>query len=187
MATSGPNFTTNAADDATVGTSAWATPANAKVDDGVFTATATTLTTTVSSHYLNCTGFGFSIPVGATINGILVEYKCKSANSLRPVKDTSIRLIKGGVISGNNNATAAAWTNVVAGSYQARGGSSDLWGLTLAPSDVNASNFGVVISAIGSGTKTRGASIDAVRMTVTYTGGAVANTAQGFMSDLLET
>ena len=56
--------------------------------------------------------------------------------------ETTIKLIKGGTISGNNKSTGATIpTTLTTVNY---GGTSDLWGLTFSVSDVNASNFGVV-------------------------------------------
>lgn len=57
----------------------------------------------------------------------------------------SIKLIKGGVISGNDKSTGATIpTTQTSVNY---GGASDLWGLTFLFSDINASNFGVAFAA----------------------------------------
>lgn len=62
------------------------------------------------------------------------------------VVDSNIRIIKGGVISATNNSFGDAWTNSDA--YQAYTG---LWGETWTAADINASNFGVALSASYSG------------------------------------
>lgn len=61
------------------------------------------------------------------------------------VNDTSIMLVKGGTISSTDKSTGAAWTTG-SPAWSSFGSSSDLWGLTLAAADVNASNFGVALS-----------------------------------------
>lgn len=63
------------------------------------------------------------------------------------VRDSSIRLVKGGTIVGDDNASATNWTDEdVVATY---GGSSDLWGATWTSSDINADDFGIVVSAQG--------------------------------------
>ena len=61
----------------------------------------------------------------------------------------SIKLIKGGTISGDEKSTGALITFGPPYVNNDWGSSSDLWGLTLSDTDVNASNFGVGISVSG--------------------------------------
>lgn len=175
MATQGPNIAGTGVDDSSVGTTTWINPGNITADDGSF---ATRVQGTVSAdgaitHYLKGTNFGFSIPTGATINGVLVEWKKKattaSGSSNRWV-DKTVSLVKGGTVSGDNKAdTTTNWPTTIA--YASYGGSSDLWGITLTDTDVNDSTFGVVLSGnptVPSDTSNTG-SVDAVRITITYT------------------
>ncbi len=60
------------ADDATVGTWAWSNPNNAKLSDDTY-ANGDAVANGGLSHYLKATNFGFAIPAGAVINGIVVE------------------------------------------------------------------------------------------------------------------
>jgi hypothetical protein len=53
--------------------------------------------------------------------------------------------VKGGVVGSTNRAIAGAWPTSAL-TYQSYGGSSDLWGETWTPADINASNFGLVLS-----------------------------------------
>jgi hypothetical protein len=65
-------------DDATVGTVAWTNPTNAGASDNSYATIGTSGRCGVfTGHYLKATNFGFSIPVGATITGILVEIERK--------------------------------------------------------------------------------------------------------------
>ena len=63
------------------GTVAWTNPMNATTSDNVY---ATISCPTGISHYLKATNFGFSIPTGATINGIVVEIERKQSGSPCP-------------------------------------------------------------------------------------------------------
>ena len=160
------------ADDATVGTVAWSNPNNAKVSDSVY-ATASDATGAASqTHYLKATNFGFSIPSGATINGILVEIERKRqslSTGGRP-RDTVVKIVKadGSLGSTNKADTVTLWTTT--DTYASYGSSSDLWGETWDDTKINDIDFGVVISA-NSPTSADGytASVDHIRITVYYT------------------
>lgn len=78
--------------------------------------------------------------------------------------DTHVYLVKGGVISGTDHASSTIWP--LGATAQTYGGSADMWGLSLAPSDTNANNFGVAIAAdVGAGH----GNIQDVQMTVYFT------------------
>lgn len=76
--------------------------------------------------------------------------------------DQSVRLLKAGVITGNNYAqTTAAWSTT--DTYTTYGGAGDLWGTTWTEAQINASNFGAVFSAsVQNGT----ARVDHIRITI---------------------
>ena len=61
--------------------------------------------------------------------------------------ENSIKIVKGGVISGDEKSTGVGLAGV--NNYVSYGSSSDLWGLAWTPSDINSSDFGVVYSARG--------------------------------------
>lgn len=144
-------------DVAGIGTSAWTNPGNITALDGNYAIAATT----AQSHWLQATGFGFSIPAGATIVGVSAAYYKKGDGN---ESDAAVRLIKGGVVQATDRSAPGAWPNAVF--TQGYGGASDLWGAALAPADVNAANFGVALSAsvIAPGA----AQVDYVTMTVYY-------------------
>lgn len=175
MATAGPNAPGTMASDSAVGTKLWASPDNAKVSDNSRTFSGSSDGVNRLSYYLKATNFGFAVSSGATINGITVslERNANSNSALINVKDSVVSLVKGGTVSGDNKAdTATRWpTSDAAVSY---GGAADLWGLTLTDTDVNASTFGVVISAAlnsNSGKSTIIASVDFISITIDYTTG----------------
>jgi hypothetical protein len=149
------------------GTVAWSNPDNAKVSDNVY-ATVSTSSNGVTSHYLKATNFSFSIPTGATINGIVAEVEKKKGVLDSSDIDNSVKLVKGGTISGTDKASSTPWPNT--DTYTTYGSSSDLWGLSLTPSDINDTNFGVAISSlIVSSDIGVDANIDHIRITVYYT------------------
>ncbi|MBK9177422.1 MAG: hypothetical protein IPM46_14030 [Flavobacteriales bacterium] len=77
--------------------------------------------------------------------------------------DHAVRLVKGGVIAGNNLASASAWPTSDA--YATYGGATELWGQAWNLADVNASNFGAALAArVQNGT----ARVDHMRITVFY-------------------
>jgi hypothetical protein len=59
--------------------------------------------------------------------------------------DRAVNLVKGGVIGGSNLASSAAWSTT--DGYTMYGGPTNLWGQTWTVADVNASNFGLALSA----------------------------------------
>ena len=163
MGTLGPNTGGTFASDATLGVVAITNPASAQLSDNAY-ATAVLLATQ-TTQYLKATNFGFSIPLDATITGRTVNVE-RSSTVGSTTNDNSIKLVKGGTISGNEKATGTAWGT--SDSVATYGSSSDLWGLTLTPADVNLSTFGVVVSAITTLAAT--AQIDMVSITIDYTG-----------------
>jgi LPXTG-site transpeptidase (sortase) family protein len=164
-AASGPNFPGTGTDVAGVGTIAWANPGNVTSDNNV-NATATTNGVT---HYLQATNYGFAIPAAATITGITViigRYGTTGAGN--DVRDNVVSLIKGGVVvTGAGSNLAATGTDWPAAEAAATyGGTTNLWGTTWTPANINAANFGVALSVTTNG---RTANVDYIQVTVTYT------------------
>lgn len=145
------------ADDATVGTVAWSNPDNAKVSDDVY-AVVTGLNQT--SHYLKATNFGFSIPTGATINGVLVEVEGHvTAGSYSQVAN----LFSGSYSADKAGTGSLGFPSDAVSSF---GSSNDLWGKSLTSGNINDATFGVGFKF----TNINGiASIDHIRITVYYT------------------
>lgn len=159
----GPLSAGTGADDASYGANAWGSPGNITASDGSVTTAFTNIDTT---HYLVATNFGFSIPSGTTIDGVIFE--SQNGEMCAASYEDRIRLVKGGVIGSTDRSTGAFWSQM--GGYATYGSSSDLWGTTLAYTDVNATNFGVALAAFGNGLSC--ITVDHVRATVHYTSGA---------------
>lgn len=167
--------TLTAADNAGVGTIPWSNPTNVGIADGN-AATVTFGGGGGTSHYLEATGFGFSVPIGATIVGVSVSILRGMQVSFTRCTDNVVSLIKGGVVSGSNKASASLWPLDLA--YANYGGSSDTWGMTLTPADINASNFGIAISITDVASAV--AQVDFIGMTVYFAvGTALAAQTEG--------
>lgn len=67
------------------------------------------------------------------------------ATMYRGISDYSVKLLKGGAVSGDNKSTGTALPSTEATIDY--GTTSDLWGVALTPADVNDSTFGVSYAA----------------------------------------
>ncbi|WKZ42157.1 MAG: MBG domain-containing protein [Anaerolineales bacterium] len=130
------------------------------------------------SDPLVMTNFGFSIPAGATIDGITVEMnRYREWSTGGGIQDVTVRLL-GGTLTGDNKAEAGLWaTTFSPDNVDTFGSASDTWGNTWTPAQINATGFGVelVVENTHSSAR-RQAHVDYVRITVTYTEAAKANT-----------
>lgn len=163
----------------TSGDIGWTNPSNVQYSDDIYSTISLSGISNLS-HDLLTTNYGFSIPSGATINGIIVEVEKKNVpDGLGgQTDDTSAKMIKGGTITGNNKAIAGNWSTTE--SFVSYGASNDLWGTSWTYTDINASNFGFAFQVTGSGTLGRGnPHVDNIRITVYYTASGGAN--QGIM------
>ena len=170
MASSGPNSAALGASDSTVGAVAWSTPTNIYTSND---ARATAALNNQQSQYLKATTFSFAIPGGAVIDGIKVEIEKSRTAGTGTLSDTTVKLVKRGVIVGQNRASqGAAWTGTDA--YSTYGDTIDTWGSVWTPSEVNAYDFGVVFSCTETASLSATAGVDHVRITVYYTDGFVS-------------
>ena len=107
---SSPNISGTGANSAATGTIAWANPTRITSDDASYS--------TAAMNLICC----------------------------QP-RESYIQLIKGGVISGDNKANRTVGGQIITDrGFTSYGGTADLWGLSMSPSDINASNFGATWS-----------------------------------------
>lgn len=173
--TVGPNSASSASSESSPGEIAWVSPNDAKVSDGVYSFSSTAIPFfpfSTTSRRLKLIDFGFSIPNDAVIKGILVEVQRKEAHlNGGGASDNEIKLVKGGSITSLNKAVAGVWPTSEA--FSSYGGEYDLWDNTWSPSDINASDFGVVVRANlvstgGSPIWACAASVDCICVTIYY-------------------
>lgn len=151
--------------DTSTGTQAWSNPSNAASSDNIYATNF--IFSGGDSNYLKATNFGFSIPSNAIINGIQASVERKSALPV-DVFDNKVRIVKGGTIRSTDRSSGTPWP--ITDTIITYGSASDLWGQTWAPSDINASNFGFVISVKDQNANDESSiSIDQITITVTYT------------------
>lgn len=192
---SSSKFAGTCVDDATVGTIAWVNVANAQgACDGVRASNTDSVTKNQTvcvvdtGHYLKSTNFGFAIPAGATITGIEVTVRRDSSSALFCIDgcgcgntvDNSVKIVQGGVIAGTEKAdTITYWPAPL--TDKTYGGAADLWGLAWTVAQINAANFGLVVSpkmkhaADGSTGHSQRGNIDCVKITVYYTTAGVSH------------
>jgi len=120
-----------------------------------------------TTEYLRAGDFGFAIPQGATIRGVIaeVEHRHDDQGSQFTAAINSVRLIgAGGGLIGFEKADATILPQMDA--YRSIGGAQDLWGAALTPATVNSPSFGLALSYVG----TQGTIyVDHVRLRVFYT------------------
>ncbi len=145
------------------------------------------------SLWIRTTGYGFSIPDNATITGITLETRVISLQVLGwdpgdddalagSLVDAGVRLILANAIQGNENGDTTVWPNHSAAALagfslnflaetRLYGGTTDLWGLALTPSDVNDPTFGAAIGVANPAAATFDllAAVDSLTITVHYT------------------
>ena len=148
---------------------AWVNPGNILTSNNVYATISLNGTTTPESQYLKATNFGFNIPAGSTINGVSCTFE-RNTGYTNGTQDTEVYLLKSGVISGTNRSAGAYWPT--SEELKTFGSPTDLWGTTLSVSDINNTNFGVVLACqygdVYGGSTVIG-SVDSVQITVYYT------------------
>lgn len=148
----------------------WINPSDALTENNIGSNVVLSASAETSS-LLKLTGFGFSIPSNAEITGInvTVKRKANASTSTNNVTDYTIRLIKNGLVQGDNKAATNTrhLTGFLTKSY---GNALDKWGLALTPNDVNANDFGIAFGVRGRVTTMASinATVDSINMTVFY-------------------
>jgi MSHA biogenesis protein MshQ len=155
----------------------WANPANAQTSNG--TVATSTVGDNTATDALVCTQYGFAIPTGATILGIVinVERRTNDVSAISPTRDFSVLAIKNGAAAPSNLATGTDYT--LADVVEPHGSATELWGTTWTPADINATNFGASFMAWKAGTVGGNVtiSVDHVAITVHYTNPAATPSA----------
>lgn len=175
MASDGPRYGSSGVSTSVAPESndAWVSPGNAaqgasEPSDTAASVTAATYDSGDITTRLRISSLGFSIPAGATIDGVVVEVRryCAAGSAV----DYRVQLQDDtGTLIGNNKAdTGTSWP----GSYGSAtyGGAADMWGAALTQAMVNDPDFGVVISASATGNNTD-VYVAWARVTVYYTAG----------------
>lgn len=146
----------------------WTNPANALTENGSY-ATQTGSPGCRTAYY----GFGFSIPTGATIRGIETRMK-GFTNTADPARKFSTALTKqSGLGTGGKTDLATYGSQIdsaqapTANEFRAMGSTTELWGTTWTPAEINASSFGSFASNTSAGVGIN-YSLDVIQVRVAY-------------------
>ena len=176
MAVQGPNnggtFT------ATGGGKPWLNPSDAQTSNDGHTTCDLDGGADDTSQALQVTNFGFSVPGGSTIDGIVVEierHQIVIFGGSAEIHDNTVKLMKGGTAQGDDKASLTIWPDTDA--YVSYGSSVDKWGLSWSAADINGSGFGIQMGIINPSVDDSTGFIDHVRITVYYTEGATGQQA----------
>jgi len=168
MATAGPNIAGTGTNGGFGGVS-WTDPGNITADDA--TRASVWLTTgTPESDYLVASNFGFSIPAGAAIDGVLVEVEARARTSPDDAYFSSPQLLSGGFTGSSGTGTVNSDLIAATDTIYTNGGSTDKWTIPthLTPTNVNDSSFGYRLR-VAVQTIDQDVQVDQVRITVYYT------------------
>ncbi len=154
--------------DVTIGTQPWSGLGNVGAQDNIYAQSSGR--NGQITNYLKCTGYGFNIPAGATINGITVGVWDWSRRTMR---DQSMVLVKADVVQTAPPATRdlATQTRFARNNTEVvYGGATNLWGNTWTPAEINSPTFGAAFAAIrGPYNTTDTAYVDYMSIAVDYT------------------
>lgn len=143
----------------------WDNPDNIKADDG--NTASIYFYSYIYSYRLKATNFGFSLPAGATIDGIKVEIERESSQA-DSIKDIRVQLLDadGNLVGDNNADTETEWpTSMTVKSY---GGAVDTWNATPTKEMVEDADFGVVLSIYNYFFMATIPRVDFIRITIYY-------------------
>jgi hypothetical protein len=180
MATQGPLYGGLAVNNTGIGTVAWGlspTGTTALANDSAATVAASSIVSNQITNFLVIRSEGFTIPSGATINGITVSTRLETVGALPTA--FNVKLWNGTSTTVNNSiGTQKALTPTGTFAVYTLGSTSDVWGATLTDTIVNGAGFGVALWVTASASASSDIPIvDYVSITVTYTVNAVTQSA----------
>ncbi len=171
------------------GAAQWANPSNIYTSNNTYAVAASSGGTSTASTtgYIYALGNGFSIPSGATINGLKVNIEAKNELSgtgfrIRSASSDIFLRHSSSDISTNSPTGAVStetWTGTT-DSTKTFGSSAASWGASLTPAIVNDSSFGVRLRAQNVNGTTQRFSIDSISITVYYTDSGISSSQQFF-------
>ena len=150
-------------DDARVGSVAWTNLAGPKGAGGE--AARATLSGSAVTHWLLTTGYGFALPTGATVRGLVVTV-VRSASFVDEITDYGCSVVKAGNPVGLPKLNLGPWpTSTQTLTY---GSATNTWGQTWTAELVNATDFGAAFAARGTMATAEMALVDHVTVTVHF-------------------
>lgn len=180
-ATQVTNNGNTASDTAGPGTAAWTNPTYALTNDS--NRATVTVNAGAGAHYIQVTGYGFAIPANAVINSFTINMRGYTDGAPSTMGLGQECLVVAGVTKCNAWGGGQSWLQqgsegVATFSIQNDATQFGNAAYPITPAQVNASNFGVVVTAWNYDSVPRTANINEVTITVDYTSPAAptANT-----------
>jgi hypothetical protein len=170
--------------------SGWTNVANIYTSNNAYAVAASSggISNGTTTGYLYALGHGFSIPLGATIDGLEIAIEAKNALSGTGFRvrhnGSDIFLRYSGADQSPNSPTGVStvsWTGT-ADTTQTFGSSTASWGAALTPTIINDASFGVRVRFQNLNATNQTFSVDRVSITVYYTEGVIQSSQQIFMS-----
>ena len=127
----------------TGGSISWSNLTNISSNNNAYLTQTAPSSTAASNDYLNCVGFGHSIPSTATIVSIATYIgRRRNGGTGGNIQTETLQLLKAGTPVGSNLAPGTTWTATDTDELIDDGGVGQLWGTTWSYSDINDANFG---------------------------------------------
>ena len=151
---------------------AWVNPGNITADDNVY-ANRSGIYPAENTQGLSGYNFGFSIPSGDTIDGIEIRYRRLVDQGVsHNERALRLRLADGSIGATDRAVTNEDWATTE--EVAVRGGSTDLWGETPTPADINDIDWGYTLATANNDTAWAGANphnaqVDSFEMRVYHT------------------
>jgi MSHA biogenesis protein MshQ len=149
------------------GTNPWNSPGNAQSSNNSY-ATVGNMTAGKESYYLKCSGYGLTVPDGATVTGIRVSVERRTDGGT--ITDSKLYLVRAGTIStAYNGATTTSYPK--SDGVEVHGGTGNLWGASWTPAELNSASFGVALTVRNtstSSTTNRTVSLDMISVEVEF-------------------
>ncbi len=117
------------------------------------------------SNIAEFTSFGFTIPLNATITGIIVNAMERVSSPGGGIRDSMVVLTVNGAPQGNDKSDPDYWLDTP--TMNTYGGASDTWGYNWTVSEVNDGSFGVLFR-VTNDSYDQPASLDYLSMTIHY-------------------
>lgn len=155
---------------ATPGTTDWNNISNLTADNNTGGDLSAKIKGGSTTYHITATMNGnvFTIPSGATINGITVNVDVIDDLKDGPCGDSTILIIKGGTASGTDHKVVTDDWPTTAG-IKSWGSTSDLWGLSWTNTDINATNFGIEIFLVEVDNVFTQLDLDYIQISIDYT------------------
>lgn len=172
MATQGPFYGGIAYNNTGIGSANWTLSpggTTALTNDGATDLAAAAVASNAITRFLVFRNEGFTIPTGATINGVTVTTRLRVTGTLPAA--FNVKLWNGTSTTVNNSiGTQKALTPTGVYAVYTLGGSADLWGATLTDTIVNGVGFGTALWVTATAAPAAGTIfVDYASITVTYT------------------